>query len=114
MQIQQNAAKTTPSRGPAAPLSPYAAQIAKLARFLKHHQQLDRDGNPAGTTQIIEVRRTDAELAYRLGISMTALERSFSELLQQNVIQLHGAHQIEILSSDRLSEFAKEREVSRP
>jgi hypothetical protein len=110
MQTPEFAVKPASARAPAAPVSPYTTQIAKLAAFLRHHQQLDKNGTPTEAAQIIEVRRTDAELAYHLGISMAALERCFSELLQHEVIRLRGAHQIEILSSARLSELAKAKE----
>jgi hypothetical protein len=54
------------------------------------------------------VRRTDAEIAFHLGISMEALDRCFSELVRQNVIRLRSANQIEILNNARLAEIARQ------
>jgi hypothetical protein len=55
------------------------------------------------------VRRTDADIAFHLGISMSALEQCFAELIRQNVIRLRGAYQIEILSNRKLSELAHQQ-----
>ena len=85
--------------------SKYALHIARLAAFLQHHEHLNPHAREKAN--VIEVRRSDAEIAFHLGISMVALEQCFSELLRQNIIRLRGAFQIEILNSARLSDLAR-------
>ncbi|MFA7307882.1 MAG: helix-turn-helix domain-containing protein [Hyphomicrobium sp.] len=106
MQTPLNIAKPIPlkSKEPPSHLK-YAPHIGRLAAFLQHHEHLNRHAETEAN--IIEVRRSDAEIAFHLGISMVALEQCFSELIRQNIIRLRGAFQIEILNSTRLSELAR-------
>jgi hypothetical protein len=90
------------------PKSKYTLHLSKLATFIEHHRYLHA-GAQAGDRNIIEVRRTDADIAFHLGISMSALEQCFAELIRQNVIRLRGAYQIEILSNGKLSELAHQQ-----
>lgn len=110
MQTPENVAKLIPfrSREPSSP-SKYAPHLAKLATFVERHVQADKNDRTPNTGCIVEIRRTDAEIAYYLGISMTALEQCFAELIRQDVIRFRGAHQIEILSKARLTELARHR-----
>jgi len=87
------------------PQAKYTTHLARLAAFLGR-QQVNPNGFGRNSGNIIEVRRSDAEIAFHLGISLAALEQCFSELLNQNVIRLRGAHEIEILNRVRLSELA--------
>lgn len=106
MQTPLNIARPIPlkSKEPPPHLK-YAPHIGRLAAFLQHHEHLNR--HVETEANIIEVRRSDAEIAFHLGISMVALEQCFSELIRQNIIRLRGAFQIEILNSTRLSELAR-------
>jgi hypothetical protein len=108
MQTSQNMAKLTPlkSKEPPPQLK-YAAHIGRLAAFLQHHEHLTKQARSRDEENIIEIRRSDAEIAFHLGISMAALEQCFSELIRQNVVRLRGAFQIEILNSTRLADFAR-------
>jgi hypothetical protein len=105
MQTFQDMTKLIPLKSKEPPPQfKYAPHIGRLAAFLQHHEHRNKD---ARDDNIIEVRRSDAEIAFHLGISMAALEQCFSELIRQNVIRLRGAFQIEILNSTRLSDFAR-------
>jgi hypothetical protein len=107
MQTPENIANPLSFVGKEPRKSRYTPHLAKLAAFIEHHRYLgaDRDGRK----DIIEVRRTDADIAFHLGISMAALEQCFAELIRQNVIRLRSAYQIEILSKARLSELANQQ-----
>ncbi|HVZ05997.1 helix-turn-helix domain-containing protein [Hyphomicrobium sp.] len=85
----------------------YVPHLGKLATFIEHHGHINDSGRNQDHN-IIEVRRTDAEIAFHLGISMEALDRCFSELVRQNVIRLRSANQIEILNNARLAEIARQ------
>jgi hypothetical protein len=98
----------TPLMGKEPPKLRYTPHLAKLATFIEHHRYGDKTDR-GDNKDLIEVRRTDADIAFHLGISMAALDQCFAELVSQNVIRLRGAYQIEILSRDRLSELARER-----
>ena len=88
--------------------SRYTPHLAKLATFIEHHRHIAKSGVDQDH-DIIEVRRTDADIAFHLGISMAALEQCFAELICRNVIRLRSANQIEILSSLQLAELARQR-----
>jgi len=106
MHTPENIAKLTSLKSKEPPPQiKYAPHIGRLAAFLQHHEHLNRHAATEANT--IEVRRSDAEIAFHLGISLVALEQCFSELIRQNVIRLRGAFQIEILNSTRLSELAR-------
>lgn len=108
MQTPQNMAKLIPLKSKEPPPQfKYALHIGRLAAFLQHHEHLNMHARGREEMNLIEVRRSDAEIAFHLGISMVALEQCFSELIRQNVIRLRGAFQIEILNSTRLSDFAR-------
>jgi hypothetical protein len=110
MQTPENVAKLIPFRGrESSPNSKYAPHLAKLATFVERHLYSDNNDKVPNAGCIIEIRRTDAEIAYYLGISMAALEQCFAELIRQDVIRFRGAHQIEILSKARLTELARHR-----
>lgn len=108
MHTPENIANPTPFVGKETPQSRYTLHLAKLATFIERHRYLDGAGQ-GGDKDLIEVRRTDADIAFHLGISMSALDQCFAELIRQNVIRLRGAYQIEILSKGRLSELARAR-----
>ena len=110
MQTPQDIAKliSLKSKEPP-PQFKYTPHIARLATFLEHHQHLNKNARGSDESNIIEVRRSDAEIALHLGVSMAALEQCFSELIRQNIIRLRSAYQIEILNSTRLSEFARQK-----
>ncbi len=106
MQTPQNVAKLIPLKSKEPPQQlKFAPHIGRLAAFLQHHEHLN--SHARADANIIEVRRSDAEIAFHLGISMAALEQCFSELIRQKVIRLRGAFQIEILNSTRLSDLAR-------
>lgn len=109
MQTSQDIAKLIPLKSKEMPTFQYVPHLARLANFLRRHQLASTTDRDSKEPIIIEVRRSDAEIAFHLGISMTALERCFSELIRQRVIRLRGAYQIEILSDVRLSELAKQQ-----
>src|SRR5690348_17056940 len=110
MQTPENVAKLIPFKGrEPTSTSKYAPHLAKLATFVERHLHSGKSDPLPNAGCIVEIRRTDAEIAYYLGISMTALEQCFAELIRQNVIRFRGAHQIEILSKARLTELARHR-----
>lgn len=108
MQTPENIANPIPFVGKESPKSIYTPHLAKLATFIEHHRYLG-GADQSGDKDIVEVRRTDADIAFHLGISMSALDQCFAELIRQNVIRLRGAYQIEILSKGRLSELARQQ-----
>ena len=104
MQTSQNIANSTAPKNNANPR--FSPHIARLATFIEHHHHFGRN-NESSDRDVVEIRRSDAEIAFHLGISMAALERCFAELIDQGVIRLPNAFQIEILDEARLSEFAR-------
>ena len=88
--------------------SRFSPHVARLATFIEHHHHLGRNSD-SGDRNVVEIRRSDAEIAFHLGISMAALEQCFAELIDQSVIRLPNAFQIEILDNARLSEFARQK-----
>jgi hypothetical protein len=110
MQTPQDIAKLIPLKSKEPPPQfKYAPHIARLATFIQHHEHLNKNARSRDESNIIEVRRSDAEIAFHLGVSMAALEQCFSELIRQKVIRLRGAFEIEILNSTRLSELARQK-----
>jgi hypothetical protein len=108
MHTPENIANLKPFIDKEPPKSRHTLHLARLATFIERHRY--PDGADRGRDEnIIEVRRTDADIAFHLGISMSALEQCFAELIRQNVIRLRGAYQIEILSNGRLSELARQQ-----
>jgi hypothetical protein len=107
MQTSGNFENIHSLQGKERPEVKYAPHIARLAAFIQRHQPLndtDHDGK-----NIVEIRRSDADIAFHLGISMAALEQCFVGLIEQKIIRLRGANQIEILNGLRLSEIAKQK-----
>lgn len=109
MHTPDEVARLIPSKNTEPPRYRYAPHIARLATFIQHHENLNRKERSPDERNIIEVRRSDAEIAFHLGVSIAALEQCFSELIHQNVIRLRSAYRIEILNSTRLSEFARQK-----
>lgn len=108
MQTPQDTAKLTFLKSKELPPRfKYTPHIGRFAAFLQHHEHSNEHSRGSNEANIIEVRRSDAEIAFHLGISLAALEQCFSELISQNVIRLRSAYQIEIVNSTRLAEFAR-------
>jgi hypothetical protein len=109
MQTPDNVSKLVLLKSNEPPQSRYTLHIARLANFIEHHRYAGPKARDFNGSDTIEVRRTDADIAFHLGISMAALEQCFAELIRQKVIRLRGAHQIEILDKSRLSDFARQK-----
>lgn len=92
------------------PPSKFMAAIARLATFIEYHSHDYRRRNSADGTDVAEIRSSDAEIAFQLGISLVALEQAFAELVGQNVIRLQDAYRIEIRDRGRLAQFARRSE----
>lgn len=89
--------------------SKFASAIAKLATFIEYHCHHSGQRKIPGANDVAEIRRSDAEIANHLGISLVALEHAFAELVSENVIKLRDAYKIEIVNGDRLYEFARRK-----
>ncbi|MBA2126312.1 hypothetical protein DLM45_08755 [Hyphomicrobium methylovorum] len=100
---------STPTSDTATIHSKFATAIAKLATYIEYHSHQSGQRNVPGANDVAEIRRSDAEIAQHLDVSLVALEHAFADLVSQGVIKLRDAYKIEILDSGRLYALARNK-----
>ena len=73
----------------------------RLCFFL--NQLLARDSNSLRQIKLVMTRQ---DIADYLGLTIETVSRAFAKLKKEQIIDIHGAHVIEILDMDTVKEFA--------